>query len=73
MINNRDTRWVTPAIKILYDLKKDYYVLNQQYNNQILNDRYKFICKTLKKKHKDTKRSYLNTQITNSTNIIKTT
>jgi hypothetical protein len=28
--NNRDTRWVTPAIKILCDLKKDYYLLNKQ-------------------------------------------
>ena len=28
---------------------KDYYVVSKQYNNQILNDWYKFIYKTLKK------------------------
>jgi hypothetical protein len=51
-INIRDIRWITLSIKILCDLKNDFYLLNKQCNNQILNDRYKFISKTLKKTYK---------------------
>jgi hypothetical protein len=53
---------ITPKIKILCNLKKDFYLLNKHFNNQILKDRYKFICKTLKTTIDDTKRSYFDRQ-----------
>jgi hypothetical protein len=71
--NNSDNRWITPKIRILCNLKKDFYLLNNQFNNQILNYHYKFICKTLRKAINDTKRYYFDRQIINSMNKIQTT
>jgi hypothetical protein len=70
--NNSD-RWITRKIKILCNVKKYFYLLKKQFNNQILKDHCKCICKTLRQAITDAKRSYFDRQIINSMNTIQTT
>ena len=71
-IISKDTGWITPYIKHLFSLKRDFYLLTKNYNDTKIMNLYKHICKTLSHTIKETKRSYNNTKITTSENTIKT-
>jgi hypothetical protein len=68
----KDTGWVTPYIKHLFSLKRDFYLLAKNYNDIKIMNHYKFICNKLVHTIKETKRSYHKTKITTSEDIIKT-
>jgi len=69
----KDTGLVTPYIKHLCSLKRDFYLLTKNDNDIKIMNHYKHICKTLSHTLKEKKRSYYNTQITTSENKIKMT
>jgi len=64
MIIAKDTRWVTPYIKHLCFLHRDFYLLTENYNDIKIMNHYKFICNTLAHTIKETTRLYNNTKIT---------
>jgi hypothetical protein len=69
----KNTKWITPSIITLCEHKKALYLLNKRLNHQMLQDKYKLICKKLKNSIKESKRDYNNKLIANSANKIKTT
>jgi hypothetical protein len=47
MITVKDIGWITPYIKQLYSLKRDFYVLIKNFNDMKFMNDYKLICRTL--------------------------
>jgi len=62
-IITKDTGWVTPYIKHLCSLKRDFYLLTSSYNDIKIMNHYKFNSKTLSHNVRETKRSYYSTKL----------
>jgi hypothetical protein len=71
--NVRDAGWITPYIKHLRSLKRDFYILTQNCNDVTVINHYKLICKLHLQTIKKSKRLYYNNKITTSVNKIKMT
>jgi hypothetical protein len=69
----KNTKWITPSIIALCELKKALHLLNKRQSHQILQDKYKLVCKKLNNSIKESKRDYYNKLMANSKNKLKTT
>jgi hypothetical protein len=52
--NKKDSGWLTPRIITLSRLKNDYYTFLRRHDNTKLKDQYRYTCKSLKFKIKET-------------------